>query len=199
MTTYFPPIKTKLDILAALAATTLEYTSILNGYFIDYFVVPKVKSYMPPVALAVDIQHNFAGVPGTGDIPVVFSHTFDVALFVAALLDQPKWDKESYVIGDRVTWNEFIRLAEEVKGAKFEVVYDSLEKLRRGEITELPSHPGLYPFFPKEALQKMFAAFGIMFETGAFDMRPGRSLNNAFPEIKARGVKELLGEAWGTV
>lgn len=187
----------KLDILAALEATSLEYTSVLNGYFFDYYVVPKVKSYMPPVALAVDIQSDFAAIPGSGDVPVVFTHSFDVARFVAALIDQPKWDKESYIIGNKLTWNEFVKLVEEVKGTKFEVVYDSLEKLKTGKITELPSHPYLYPFFPKEMLQGMFAAFGIMFEKGEFDMRPARSLNDQFPDIKARSVKELLVQALG--
>jgi uncharacterized protein YbjT (DUF2867 family) len=196
MTTYFPIAKSKINIIGALEATSLEYTSVLNGYFLDYFVLPKVKSYMSPMALVLDIPNNFAAIPGSGDVPAVFTHTSDVARFVAALVKQPRWEKESYIIGDRVTWNEFLRLAEEAKGTKFTVVHDSLEKLKTGQITELPSHPSLYPFFPKHMLQGFFAAFGIMFEQGKFDLRPSHSLNDAFPDIKPKTVKELVFEAW---
>ena len=194
--TYFPFAKFKMDIIDALEGTSLEYTSVLNGYFLDYFVVPKVKSYMPPMALVLDIANDFAAIPGSGDVPIVFTHTFDIARFVAALVKQSKWEKESYIIGDRVTWNEFLRLAEEAKGTKFTVVHDSLEKLRTGQITELPSHPSLYPFFPKQMLQGFFAAFGIMAEQGEADLHPSHSLNDEFPDIKPRTVKELVLEAW---
>ena len=76
------------------------------------------------------------------------------------------------------------------------MVHDSLEKLRTGQITELPSHPSLYPFFPKQMLQGFFAAFGIMFEQGEFDFRPVQPLNDAFPDIKPRTIRELVSEAW---
>jgi hypothetical protein len=185
-----------MDTVEALSATSLEYTAVYNGYFLDYFVAPKVKSYQPPMALAIDIANDFAAIPGSGDVPVVFTHTFDVARFAAALVGQPRWEKETWIIGDKLTWNEFLRVAEEARGAKFTVVYDSLDKLKTGQITELPSHPHLYPFFPKEMLRGFFAGFGILFETGVFDFKPSRTLNDDFPEIKARTVKELVFEAW---
>jgi len=50
--------KAKIDILSAIEATTLEWTAILNGYFLDYFVAPKVKSYMSP-------WHLFSTAPMT--------------------------------------------------------------------------------------------------------------------------------------
>jgi hypothetical protein len=185
-----------MDMVEALSATSLEYTAVYNGFFLDYFVAPKVKSYQPPMAFAIDIANNFAAIPGSGNVPVVFTHTFDVARFAAALVGQPRWEKETWIIGDKLTWNEFLRVAEEARGAKFTVVYDSLDKLKTGQITELPSHPHLYPFFPKEMLRGFFAGFGILFETGVFDFKPSRTLNDDFPEIRARTVKELVFEAW---
>ncbi|KAG7291222.1 hypothetical protein NEMBOFW57_001234 [Staphylotrichum longicolle] len=192
----FPITKLKLDVLKALEKTSLEYTSIVNGYFTDSFVSPKVKSYMPPIALVLDIANNFAAIPGSGDVPIVFTHTFDIARFIPRLVEQPKWEKQSYIIGDRVTWNEFLRIAEEAKGTKFTVVHDSVEKLQSGQITELPSHPSLYSMFPKQMLQGFFAGFGIMFEQGEFDLRPTHSLNDDFPEIKPRTIRELVFEAY---
>ncbi|KAI1029507.1 hypothetical protein LB504_010666 [Fusarium proliferatum] len=195
---YFPIGGAKLKVLAALEATSsLEYTAVYNGYFADYWVLPKVKSYQNPLALVVDIANDFATIPGSGNELVTFTHTFDIARFVAALVGASKWDKESYIIGDKVSWNQFVQYAEEAKGVKFTVKYDSIEDLKAGKITELPSHPHMYPFFPKPMLQGLFAAFGRMFVDGVFDLKPGRTLNEEFPEVKARKIKDLLFEAWG--
>ncbi|KAG7420184.1 Oxidoreductase BOA1 [Fusarium oxysporum f. sp. rapae] len=195
---YFPIARAKLSIIAALEATsTLEYTAVYNGYFADYWVLPKVKSYQSPLALVVDIANDFAAIPGSGNELVTFTHTFDIARFVAVLIGASKWDKESYIIGDKVSWNQFVQYAEEAKGVKFTVKHDSIEDLKAGKIAELPSHPHMYPFFPKPMLQGFFAAFGRMFVEGAFDLKPERTLNQIFPEIKARKIKDLLFEAWG--
>ncbi|KAH7147189.1 hypothetical protein B0J13DRAFT_584505 [Dactylonectria estremocensis] len=193
----FPIAQSKLDITAALEATsTLEYTAVLNGYFADYWVAPKVKSYQDPLLLVVDIPNNFAAIPGSGNELVAFTHTFDVARFVAALVGAPKWEKESYIIGDKVSWNQFVQYAEEAKGTKFTVKTDSVEELKKGQITELPSNPHLYPFFPKEMLQGLFSAFGRIFAEGAFDFKPKHTLNKDFFEVQARKVKDLIFEAW---
>lgn len=145
--------------------------------------------------LVVDMAANAAAIPGSGDVPVVFTHTFDIARFIPALLTLPKWEKESYIIGDKVTWNEFLQIVEEAKGVKFDTVYDPVEKLKTGQVTELPSHKHLYSFFPKEALQGLFANFGRMFDAGEFDLKPSHTLNEEFPEIKARTVRQLIFEA----
>lgn len=71
---------------------------------------------MGPFTAVIDIAHDMAVIPGSGDNPVVFTHTADLARFVVASLDLEKWDPVSYVIGDKVTWNEFLALAEEAKG-----------------------------------------------------------------------------------
>lgn len=108
--------QSKLDAVEALEKSTLEYTLFYVGYFLDFWGYPRVKSYQRQNLIVVDIEYNKAAIPGDGNTPVTFTHTFDVAEFVAASLELPSWEKESYVIGDSVTWNEFLRLAEEVKG-----------------------------------------------------------------------------------
>lgn len=143
-------VKLKFDAEKALKkATSLESTKFINGYFMDYWGIPQVKSYMPPTTMVLDIPNNTAAITGSGNTPVVFTHTSDIAKFVAASLDLESWDAVSYIIGDRVTWNEFLRLAEETKRTKFTVAYDSLEKLQKGQVTELPGHVAVYPFFPR--------------------------------------------------
>ncbi|KAG4274463.1 hypothetical protein FPRO04_09421 [Fusarium proliferatum] len=195
---YFPIARAKRGVTAALEVTsTLEYTVVYNGFFADTWVLPKVKSYQSPFTLVVDVANNFAAIPGSGDKLVTFTHTFDIARFIAVLVRAAKWDKASYVIGDKVSWNQFVQYAEEAKGVKFTITHDSIEDLKAGRVTELPSHPQMYPFFPKQMLQGFCAAFGRMFAEGEFDLKPERTLNEAFPEVKARKIKDLLFEAWG--
>jgi nucleoside-diphosphate-sugar epimerase len=114
-----PSIIHKWEAQQALDQTTdLEYTVFHNGFFMDYWGIPGVKSNMirSPLVNWLDVANNAAAIPGEGNTPAVFTHTTDIARFAAASLDLPKWEKEYYVCGDRVTWNEFVRLAEEVKG-----------------------------------------------------------------------------------
>ena len=90
--------------------------------------------YLPLIALVLDIANNSTAIPGSRDIPIVFTQS---------------------------------------------------------------SHPSLYSMFPKQMLQGFsFWVLGIMFEQGQFDLRPNHSLNEDFPEIKARTVKDLMAEAW---
>lgn len=106
----------KKSALAALKSTSLEWTTVFNGYFLEYFGTPKVKSYMDDASFFVDVANNVAAIPGSGEVAVVFTHSFDVARLVAALLGKDKWPEETYIIGDKVTFHAMVRLAEKVKG-----------------------------------------------------------------------------------
>ncbi|USP72737.1 NAD(P)-binding protein [Curvularia clavata] len=192
----FPFAKHKADVLDCLEQTLLEYTAVMNGYFMDYFVSPHVKTYMSNMAPVIDMANNTAAIPASGDVPVVFTYSFDIGRFVTKLLKAPKWDKESFIIGDKVTWNEFLKIAEEAKGVKFDVTHDTLEALKRGQITELPSYQAMYAFFPKEQLLGIMASFGVLFAEGDFDFKSAPLLNDIYPDIKPRTVKELLNQAW---
>ncbi|KAI8278159.1 hypothetical protein K4K60_006490 [Colletotrichum sp. SAR11_57] len=176
----------------------LEYAVVHNGFFLDYWAPQAEKSNMTPFTLFIDIPNDSAAIPGSGNVPSAFTHTRDVAKFVAAALDLKKWDNDLYIVGDKVTWNEFLKLAEDAKGTKFNVAYDSAEKLKAGQTTELPGQISAYPFFPKEAYQALAGTFGWWFENGTFDIPPSgkKTLNELFPEIKAWKVKEILDKAW---
>jgi hypothetical protein len=110
-------VKGKLAAVQKLQSTTLEYTLVSNGFFMDYYGLPRAKSYLQPFVFALDMAHNAAAIPGSGNTPVVFTHTFDVAKFVAALISQADWPKRSVIIGDKKTWNEALSIAEETKGS----------------------------------------------------------------------------------
>lgn len=76
------------------------------------------------------MENNAAGIPGDGNTPVTFTYTFDIARFVVAALDLEKWPRELRIVGDELTFNEFLAIAEEVKGLKFNVAYDDVGKLK---------------------------------------------------------------------
>ncbi|KAL6400786.1 hypothetical protein AUP68_16503 [Ilyonectria robusta] len=114
-----PTVKAKLDIREELSKmTSLEYTVVYNGYFLDYYGNGTVPSYLQIVPAVIDMANNAAAIPGSGNTPVAFTHTLDIAKFVVALLGVDSWPKESFIIGDKVTWNQFAELAESVKGVR---------------------------------------------------------------------------------
>lgn len=101
---------------AAKQAKDLEYTSFYTGFFLDYWGMPAVKSYMRPAVMVLDVAHNAAAIPASGNTPLAFTHTSDVAKYVAAALTLEKWEPAYNLTADKVTWNEFLALAEDVRG-----------------------------------------------------------------------------------
>lgn len=77
-------------------------------------------------------------------------------------------------------------------GSKFNVTFDDVEKLEKGEVTELPSHTTVYGFFPKSLLQDYFSKFSLYIIAGLFDIPADKSLNKLFPEVKTTTVKDVL-------
>ncbi|KAF5980166.1 isoflavone reductase like P3 [Fusarium coicis] len=115
--------------------------------------VPNLKTYLDPLTIVLHIPARKAAIPRNPDQHLVFTYTKDIAKFTAKLLTLDKWDPVSYIIGDRLTWKEFMQLTEEnLAGDRFDITYDSLEQLKSGKVTELPGHKLAYPFYPKEAL-----------------------------------------------
>jgi hypothetical protein len=76
------------------------------------------------------------------------------------------------------------------------VVYDSIEKLEKGQVTELPGQAAAYSYFTKELYQALGATFGLWFAQGAFEADENTALNKLLPDVKTLKVKELLEKAW---
>ncbi|KAM0389233.1 hypothetical protein ACHAO7_011774 [Fusarium culmorum] len=188
-----PVGKARGRTLATLRTTDLEWTRFDNGFFLDYYGPPSLlKSYMNRVAWAIDIVNKKAGIPGTGDEPMTFTYTFDVAKFVIATLDLPKWDELMYCYGEKTTWNEILKQAEEVTGSRFDVSYDPPEKLQKGEVTSLPSNEGT-PDFPRQVLEGLMSFWGLYALEGKYDMPTDKAINKVFPDIQPLKVKDILG------
>lgn len=108
----------KRHAITALQKTHLEYTVIYNGLFTDYYATPAIKTYLPAMPFYVDLEHNTAAIPGLGNTPIAFIHTFDLAKYVDLILDFETWETEYCVIGDKLTWNEFVDYAQTIKGLR---------------------------------------------------------------------------------
>lgn len=80
-----------------------------------------IKTHLPPMSFAVDMSSRKAAIPGTGNEPIALIYSYDVAKFVSAYLAAPKWEKITYVYGEKTTWNKFIKIAEEVTGMKRQI------------------------------------------------------------------------------
>ncbi|KAM5356838.1 hypothetical protein ACJ41O_003484 [Fusarium nematophilum] len=144
----------------------------------------------------IDMAEKAAAIPGTGNTAVAFTYTFDIAKCVVGMIDVEKWEKRSFIVGDRISMNEVLAIAERVRGP-FTVHHDSLEKLRQGRVTELPKFLSDYVFLPPEQKRKFFAVFGILFDDGTFDLKgEGASVNRILPHIRMTTVRDMIEQNW---
>ncbi|KAF1955369.1 NAD(P)-binding protein [Byssothecium circinans] len=188
------PFNAARDVsVAALRKTSLEWTAIHNGFFLDYFGMPHVSTYLTPLVWCIDIANRKAALPGTtGERKVTFTSTKDLGKFVVKAMELEKWEETLGCFSDCVSLKELLEIAEDVTGDKFTVTYDPEEKLRRGEITELPSHQQLYEFIPKPMLTGIFSVFGLWAIHGVMYVPKEGSLNEKFPEIRTTTAKEVI-------
>ncbi|KAF4459237.1 C6 zink-finger PRO1A [Fusarium albosuccineum] len=156
-----------------LRSTALEWTRFAVGYFLDCYGLD-LKTHIPPLSLAIDIANKKAAIPGTGNEPIAFTY--------------------SYCYGEKSTWNGFLKVAEQVTGASFDTTYDSLEKLQKGEMTELPTHKAELAKspFPAELTRQLLALLGMWSVAGQFDIPIEGSLNSKYPHIKPLTIREAL-------
>ena len=107
----------KAKIVEAVRASGLEYTLFECGFFMNYLASgTDGMGYFPVNRFVVDVEKCTALVPGDGASNVITTRVEDIATFVAALLDLPKWPEFSRVAGGRTNWNDLVSLAEGIRG-----------------------------------------------------------------------------------
>ncbi|XP_014557865.1 hypothetical protein COCVIDRAFT_36725 [Bipolaris victoriae FI3] len=191
-----PPSYTyKFKAREALAKTDLEYSLVCIGIFLDFWGYPHVRSVLDPrkiVGIFIDLAHNFAAIPGDGETSMVFTHTADTARFVVGMMDVPNWPESAFFAADRLTLKQFVQRAEQTKGVKFEVHYDTEEDIRAGKMT-LP--PNVREWLPSPEWIPMFSAAALSYLGGGFDMDMTKCKNDWFPGIKPLKVQDVI-DAW---
>lgn len=99
-----------------LEKTDLEWTTIYNGLFMDFFGTPHIKSHMGVFGIHIDMLNKAAAIPGTGNDKISFTYTYDIAKFVDAALSLSRWEKGLFCYGDLRTYNEILEIAERSRG-----------------------------------------------------------------------------------
>jgi nucleoside-diphosphate-sugar epimerase len=170
--------------------------SIYNGMFIDYYASGGMKTYAGDIGIVADFRNNCAAIGGTGDVPMSLTYTFDVARITIAALELPQWSQEAFIIGDTVTWNEFVSIAEEAKGVKFKVFRDSLEACKKAQCTMLPNQKILEETCPDGLARHLYSWFAVISEEGLLNHSGRTTLNARFPQLEVHTVKSFLTEAY---
>ncbi|KAL2686752.1 hypothetical protein Neosp_004294 [[Neocosmospora] mangrovei] len=193
-----PSVRMKPAATAELRKTDLEHTVFYPGFLLDYYTGPSIKSYMSPLFVVIDMENNVAAIPGSGDTPVAFTHSLDIGRYVDATLDLERWDPSYRIVGDKITWNRFVAAAQDAKGTSFRIIHDSVEDLKKGEATVLPSvdkYLHLMSVPNKAVLSQFLATFGQLFDDGSFNIEEKGALNSMFPDIKPLTIQQALEAA----
>ncbi|KAL5389481.1 hypothetical protein DPSP01_002379 [Paraphaeosphaeria sporulosa] len=197
----FPLAQGRLEAMAQLQQTGLEWTAIYPGLFMEY-VTEGLPSTLTINTMMFDVKHNAAALPNNGEAKITLTYSRDIAKYIPKLLMLEKWEPAYFIIGDVKSWNEVVAAAEKGKGVKFNVTYDSLEQLRVGKVTELPGHARMYERFGGReralpVVQGLFAQYGLWMDEGLFTYQDGAKLNDLFPEVETLGLEEAWKVAGG--
>ncbi|EAU37814.1 predicted protein [Aspergillus terreus NIH2624] len=189
-----PSIQHWLNAADSLKKSSLQYTRVIPGFFMDYWGMPPVRTNLQPVTFGIDMVSCQAAIPGDGNDVIGMTYTYDMAEFLVKLLELEEWPEFSIFVGDDVTYNELLRLAEEVRGKKFQVTYDSVENVKQGPVT-VPPMPSGVPYSADE-LREMTVLVSRLTVAGVFDLPVEQRMNSRFPDLRPIKVKEFLLKAW---
>ncbi|EEU37358.1 uncharacterized protein NECHADRAFT_51335 [Fusarium vanettenii 77-13-4] len=177
----------------ALDKSSLKYTRIPIGIFMDYMGLPHIPSHIRNFPWAFDFPSRRAVVSGTGNEPFTMTYSKDLALFVARLIDEDEWPEWSFIGGSDVTQNQIVALAEKALGDKLAVTHDSLEDLKVGKATVLfPSEETYGGMDPAG----MMAMLGASVAEGEMLLPKEGRLNDRFPDVQTTSIDDLITRAW---
>lgn len=185
-----------VDNAIALSKTNLQYTRISVGTFFDWWGKPAgLRTEILDLPWVLDVKNGKAAIPGTGREKVSMTYSVDVARFVVRLLDEDRWDTEVGLVGEDVTFDEFVRTAERVTGSKFDVTYDGREVLERGDVTVLSEDEG-----ERKKWKEVLNLFGKLCIEGLMSVpdTKGYRLNERFPDMKVLTAEEMIRQCWSS-
>ncbi|VUC27797.1 unnamed protein product [Clonostachys rosea] len=187
-----PLAKYTFEAIEELEKTSLEYTRIANGWFLDYFGMPYWKTTLHPWINVLNMEQRWAVIPSDGSAKATFITTQDMAKFLARMMDLEKWTKVTLIVGETLSFKDLLQLAEEVRGSKFEVAHDDLETLKGGKISFASRFPPI-GFGDDEAF---FAMLHYQAGLGQFTVPSDGTLNQKFPDIPITSTREVMEASW---
>ncbi|KAE8381152.1 NmrA-like family protein [Aspergillus bertholletiae] len=190
-----PSIRYWLAAAELLKNTTLQFTRVIPGFFMDYWGMPVVRTNLQPFTFGIDIASCQAAIPGDGNDVICMTYTYDMAAFILRLLDEKDWPEFSVIVGAQTTYNQLLQLAEKIRGRKFQVVYDNADKIKEGDVT-IPPMPTDTEYSVEE-MKETTALVSRLTVAGVFDLPCENWLNEKFPDIKTTKLNDFLQNAWG--
>ena len=204
----YPEKRFHLTARRELAKTsTLEYTYIYSGMFMDYFGLPQVSSSLRPLCFCIDPESGLAVLPGDGEGRMSMTFTTDAARYLVLGLGLNKWPRIMTTVTATVSMNELVRLFEKTLGHKLKVLYQPVEKLLKHETIDLPinltiakNYPDRFPQGIRGLINDLEACVAL----GGYDLsKLGEHLDLVKEfEGKApppRTIESLIEEAWKPV
>ncbi|KAJ6104406.1 hypothetical protein N7523_010726 [Penicillium sp. IBT 18751x] len=189
-----PSIQWWLDAADKLKASSLEYTRVIPGFFMDYWGMPNIKTNLSPYTFGIDISSGTAAIPGDGSDVICMTYTYDMATYLVRALDLDEWPEFSVIVGDQVTYNQILAMAKEITGKKFKVSYDTIDQIQAGEVTVPPMPKEIE--YPEDELKETTALVSRLTVNGVFDLPKENRLNDRFPDVQPITMRELLEKAW---
>ncbi|ETS77196.1 hypothetical protein PFICI_11070 [Pestalotiopsis fici W106-1] len=191
-----PLAKHTFDAIEVLEKSNLEYTRVANGWFIDYYGMPHYQTTLHPWINIVDLANKWAVIPGDATTMATFITTRDLGRFVSRMMELPTWSKITTIVGNEMTFGDLVKLAEEVRGCKFEVANDSLETLFAGKISFASRFPPIGLGIKED--EAFIAKVHYLAGCGHYRVPDMGSLNSRFPDIKLTTMREVMVFAWGS-
>ncbi|KAK4862387.1 hypothetical protein LT330_002520 [Penicillium expansum] len=188
-----PSIQYWLDAADRLKASGLKYTRVIPGFFMDYWGMPHVQTHLQPFTFGIDISSGTAAIPGDGNNVICMTYTYDMAIYLVKALSLDEWPEFSVIVGDEVTYNQVLGMAEEFTGKKFKVTYDNLEQIKTGDVTVPPQPEGIE--YSSDELKEVTALVSRLTVNNVFQL-PGDRLNSLFLDVKPITMRQLLHNAW---
>ncbi|KAL4946409.1 hypothetical protein BDV06DRAFT_208706 [Aspergillus oleicola] len=193
-----PTIKYFLDAANLLKSSkTLQFTRVIPGFFMDYWGLPHVKSNLEQHTMLIDMENCEAVIPGSGDDVIGMTYSYDMARFIARLLEvnAKEWKEFSVIVGDEVTANQLVELGERVRGRKFSVKYDSVDGIMKGDVT-LPAKQPEGLSYTEEEMKEVVALVDRLVVGKCFEFPKDGRANGRFPDLKLRKIEDVVREAW---
>jgi hypothetical protein len=189
--------------------TTLEYTYVYPGMFMDYFGLPRVESALRPLCFFVDPEKGQAVLPDDGEAKMSMSFTKDAVRYMALALDLDKWPRVLSTAASTVSLNELVQLIEDSLGHKLEVRYQPVGKVLKHEVIDLPTNVEIARDYPQrfpgglDQLRGLIADLEAGVALGAFDFDKLTGHLDLVKEFEGKApapkrIEDLVAQAWSS-
>ncbi|KAK1981135.1 hypothetical protein LZ30DRAFT_689391 [Colletotrichum cereale] len=165
----------------------LEWTLLSTGWFVDY-IVPSRNRILKDVvdAIPINIEAKTMLIPGSGKEPLDLNTARDVARAVAKLLQAPRWERYTYLSGEKTTWNDIAAMMQE-KYPEMTVEHRILGQL----IDDIVANPN------PEGEERIIAEYGVFSASHAGLLPVDKVASHRekyFSGIRFRTTRDLLAE-----